>query len=86
MTEINETDLDYIKNLIDRINGYPDLDAAIFAAHQDVAMITKDVAIMFGIDPLIRSLKNAINAFESHHDRYEEYHKIFLDLNTIKEL
>lgn len=86
MTEMHETDLDYIKNLIDRVNGYPDLDAAIHAANQDIAMISKDIAIMYGIDPFIRSLKNALEALEDHHDRYEEYHKIFKDLQEIETL
>ena len=84
--DILETDFDFITRLVEKVGTYPDLDSAIHAANQGIAMIARDLAILNGPDYCKASLISGSKAFEEHHERYEEYHKIFKDLTTIEKL
>ena len=84
--DILETDLDYITRLVERTSTYSDLGSAIHAANQSVAVISRDIAIICGPDFISNALRGGLEAYELHHERYEEYHKIFKDLTTIEGL
>ena len=82
-----ETDLDYIQGLVKEL---PRLGLSIDQINeQGIVLLTdilRDLAIANGSEFVITHLTAALKAFTRHYDRYEEYHKIFEDLNTIEKL
>ena len=87
MTDILETDLDYIQGLVDQL---PKLGLNVSQINdQGIGLFTnilRDLAIANGPIFVIVALKTALEAYVEHRDRYQEYHKIFKDLKEIKEL